>query len=294
MKKKEFLFQAIVTIAFLLICFCVLFPFLLLLSTSVTSESSLMEEGFKLIPKVFSLDAYRFVFADPRVVIRAYIVTATFSFIVMVVGTFLMALIAYPISRRTFKYRKALSFYIYFTMLFSGGLVPSYILNTQYLGLTDSIWVYILPSLINVWYVFVLRSFFQDLPESIFESARIDGAGEMRVFLQIALPLSKPALASVMLFVFLIHWNDWQNSLLYINDERLISLQYLLQRILNQAELLMNMGESGMGAVVDVTKIPNETAKMAMAVVVAGPALIIFPFFQKYFVKGLTVGGVKG
>lgn len=294
MKKNNFIFQSVLTITFIIICALTLFPFLLLLATSFTSETDLMEYGFQLIPKNFSLDAYKFVFKDPWVVIRAYGVTGLFSAVNMVLGTFLMALLAYPLSRRNFRYRKSIGFYVYFTMLFSGGLVPTFILLTQYLNLNDNLLVYILPNLISPWYVFLLRSFFQDLPDSIFESVRIDGGGEWRIFFQFVLPLSKPAIASVMLFTFLISWNDWQTSLLYINNDRLISLQYLLQKILQEAESMLNMSDMGMGSMVDVSKLPAETGKMAMAVVVAGPALVIFPFFQKYFVKGLTVGGVKG
>ncbi len=294
MKKNNFAYQSLLTVIFVIVCALVLFPFVLLLSTSFTSESDLVEYGFRLIPKKISFDAYAFVFKDPTVVFRAYGVTALFSAATMIFGTLVMAMIAFPISRSGFKYRRQVSFFLYFTMLFSGGLVPTFILITQYLRLADNLLVYILPMLVNPWYVFVLRSFFQELPEGIFESARIDGASEWRIFGQFVLPLSKPAIASVMLFTLLLSWNDWQTSMLYINDTKLISLQYLLQKILNEAEMLLNMSESGMGSVVDVTKLPTETAKMAMAVVVAGPALLVFPFFQKYFVKGLTVGGVKG
>lgn len=294
MKKNNFLFQTGLTILFSIICFLTIFPFLLLLSTAFTSEHDLMEYGFRIIPKNISLDAFKFVFKDPMVVFRAYGVTGLFSTVVMVLGTFLMALIAFPLSRKEFMYRKSIGFYIYFTMLFGGGLVPTFILITQYLKLSDNLLVYILPHLISPWYVFLLRSFFQELPDSIFESVRIDGGGEWRVFLQFVLPLSKPAIASVMLFTFLISWNDWQTSLLYINNDNLISLQYLLQKIMTEAESILNMSDMGMGSMVDVSKLPAETGKMAMAVVVAGPALVIFPFFQKYFVTGLTVGGVKG
>ena len=294
MKKNNFLFQTGLTILFSVICFLTIFPFLLLLSTAFTSEHDLMEYGFRIIPKNISLDAFKFVFKDPKVVFRAYGVTGSFSTVVMILGTFLMALIAYPLSRKEFMYRKSIGFYIYFTMLFGGGLVPTFILITQYLKLSDNLLVYILPNLISPWYVFLLRSFFQELPDSIFESVRIDGGGEWRVFFQFVLPLSKPAIASVMLFTLLISWNDWQTSLLYINNDNLISLQYLLQKIMTEAESILNMSDMGMGSMVDVSKRPAETGKMAMAVVVAGPALVIFPFFQKYFVTGLTVGGVKG
>lgn len=294
MKKKEFLYQCFLTLLFAFICFLVLFPFLLLLSTSFTSEKDLLEYGYKLIPNRFSLAAYRFVFENPLTIYRAYGVTGLFSVVTMILSVFMMSLIAYPLSRRAFIYKRTISFYLYFTMLFNGGLVPTFILITQYLHLDDTLWVYIFPSLITPWYVFMMRTFFQDLPESIFESARLDGAGEMRIYLQMALPLSKPVLATVALFMFLGKWNDWMTSMLYINDERLMSLQYLLQRILERTEMMLQVSESGLGAFADVSNLPTETAKMATAVIVAGPALVVFPFFQKYFVKGLTVGGVKG
>lgn len=294
MKKKSFLHQLVLTVVLTILCALVLFPFILLFSVSFTSEQAISDFGYQLIPKVFSLDAYKFVFKNPKMIYKAYGVTAEFSLLAMVISTFLMALIAYPLSRREFKYKKILSFVLYFTMLFNGGLVPTFILITQYLHLGDTIWVYILPTAISPWYVFMLRTFFQDLPDEIFEAARIDGAGEFRIFLQMAMPLSKPVLASVALFIFLSKWNDWMTSMLYINNENLISLQYLLQRMLNEAEMVLNMSESGAGVAIDVSKLPTETAKMAMAVIVAGPALVVFPFFQKYFVKGLTIGGVKG
>jgi len=294
MKKKEFIYQCLLTTLFAILCFLVLFPFLLLVGTSFASEKDLMEFGYRLIPKTFSLDAYKFVFERPIVVFRAYGVTGAFSIISMVLSVFFMSLIAYPLSRKRFRYRKSISFYLYFTMLFNGGLVPTFIIITQYLHLDDTLWVYILPGLISPWYVFMMRTFFQDLPESIFESARIDGSSEFRIYLQMALPLSKPVLASVALFMFLGKWNDWMTSMLYINDDKLISLQYLLQRIMQRTEMLLQMSESGGGTFSDISKLPTETSKMATAVVVAGPALVVFPFFQKYFVKGLTVGGVKG
>ena len=178
-------------------------------------------------------------------------------------------------------------------MLFSGGLVPTYILITQYLHLNDTIWVYILPGLISPWYVFMIRTFFKNIPGEIIEAVMLDGASEFTIYSKIVVPLSKPVLATVALFMFLANWNDWYNSMLYINDESLISLQYLLQRIMQNITLLQE-NSMNMSSFLDDIKIPSETVRMAMAVVVAGPALLIFPFFQKYFVQGLTIGGVKG
>ena len=212
----------------------------------------------------------------------------------MVLSTLLMSMIAYPLTRKKLKGRRALSFYLYFTMLFSGGLVPSYILITQYLKLSNSILVYIIPSLINPWNIFMLRSFFSDLPESMIESVKIDGASEYRIFWSFILPLSKPVIATVALTTFLVKWNELFTCMLYINDTELYSLQFLLQSIMDNIKLLQELDASGSGRLIDMAQIPSETTRMVMAVVVAGPAVLVFPFFQKYFVKGLTVGSVKG
>lgn len=212
----------------------------------------------------------------------------------MILGVLLMAMIAYPLSKRNMKGKRAISFYLYFTMLFNGGLVPTYILITQYLHLDDTIWVYILPGLISPWYVFMMRTFFQGIPEEIFESARIDGASQYNIFFRFVLPLSKPVLATIALFLFLGQWNNWYTAMLYINQrEDLVSLQYLLQRIMQNIDLLQN-SDMLSNQLISVQDIPSESARMAMAIIVAGPALVIFPFFQKYFTKGLTVGAVKG
>ena len=204
-----------------------------------------------------------------------------------------MAMVAYPLSKTYFNGRRFVSMYLFFTMLFSGGLVPTYILNTQYLHLENNFWVYVLPSLLNPWYVFMMRAFFQGIPNEIGEAVMIDGGNEYTIFLKMILPLSKPVLATVALFTFLGKWNDWYTAMLYINDDELVSLQYLLQRILDNLDLLRNSGLVGKD-LLKLSEIPSETTRMAMAVVVAGPALLVFPFFQKYFVKGLTIGSVKG
>ncbi len=295
MKKRYLKEQMFYNAIFLVLCAIIIIPFLLLVSVSVSKESDIANWGYRLIPKSIDFSAYKYVFKNPEAIINAYKVTALFSFISMVASTFLMSMVAYPLTKSWLKGRGALSFYLYFTMLFSGGLVPTYILNTQYLHLNDRLWIYILPTLINPWYVFMIRTFFAGIPEEISESSIIDGASEYHIFLKMILPLSKPVIATVMLFVFLEKWNDWKDAMLYINKESLISLQYMLQRILDNIKLLQNTSMSGGGTMgVDISDIPSETVRMATAIVVAGPALVVFPFFQKYFVKGLTVGSVKG
>lgn len=293
-KKHDKREQILITIFVGILCVVVLIPFILLVSISLSKEEDILFNGYKLIPQHLSLDAYKFVFSSPGKIFQAYKVTIFYSLISMVLSTLLMSMIAYPLTRKKLKGRRALSFYLYFTMLFSGGLVPSYILITQYLKLSNSILVYIIPSLINPWNIFMLRSFFSDLPESMLESVKIDGASEYRIFWSFILPLSKPVIATVALTTFLVKWNEWFTCMLYINDTELYSLQFLLQSIMDNIKLLQELDASGSGRLIDMAQIPSETTRMVMAVVVAGPAVLVFPFFQKYFVKGLTVGSVKG
>ena len=290
--KRNSTKQIILNLFFTVICALIAYPFVLMVMASVTPENELALSGYKLIPKAFSLEAYRYVLSDPMAVLNGYKVTAITSIATMVLSVLFMAATAYPLARSGFKGKKFVSFYLFFTMLFSGGLVPSYILITQYLKLTDTYWVHILPSLMNVWYIFMMRTFMQDIPGEIFESAEIDGASEFLIFFRIVIPLAKPVMATIALFMFLGKWNDWMTSMLYINDQNLISLQYLLQRVLKEIQLVLQ--NQNYVSNVDLTTLPSETARMAMAIIVAGPALFVFPFFQKYFVKGLTVGSVKG
>lgn len=292
MKERQLKSQILLTIFFSLLAVLIITPFVMLISASLSDEAMLSRNGYGILPQGFSLDAYKYVFKNPAQILNAYKVTAIFSFAGMVLGTFLMSLMAYPLTKKNLRGRNGLSFYLYFTMLFGGGLIPSYILITQYLHLGDTIWVYIIPALISPWQVFMLRTFFQGLPEEIFESAVIDGAGEYRIFFKMVIPLSKPALATVALQIFLGKWNDWNTAMLYIDDQKLISLQYLLQRIMENIKVIQENANTAMFMTGE--KIPSETVRMAMAMVVAGPILFVFPFFQKYFVRGLTVGSVKG
>ena len=293
MKKKNIIFQIVLIAIFAILCALTIFPFLLLVSVSISSAEAVAKFGHQLIPQQISWDAYIFVFENPQTILRAYGVTFIVSLLFMVFGVLLMAMVAYPLSRSKLKGRNVINFYIYFTMLFGGGLIPTYLLVASTLHLNNTLWVYILPHMISPWYVFMMRTFFQGIPGEIIESATVDGASEYTIFVKMILPLSKPVLATVALMMFLGKWNDWNTALIYISDANLYSLQYLLQKILRELDMISQMQQAGMGSV-DVSKIPGETMRMAMAVVAAGPALVVFPFFQKYFVKGLTVGAVKG
>lgn len=287
MKKR----QPILNLVFIILCVIIIAPFLLIVGVSLSNEKDVLVDGYRFIPKHFDLSAYQYLFSNPSAIINAYRVTITYSVIATVLGVLLMAMFAYPLSQKELPKRKAISFMLYFTMLFSGGLVPTYILIANYLKLSNTLMVYIVTGLITPWYVFMMRTFFNDIPKEIIESALMDGANDFVIFWKFILPLSKPVLATIALFMFLAKWNDWNTALLYITDDKLVSLQYLLQKIMKNIELVRS---SEFAAATNVSDIPSETVRMAMVVVVAGPALVVFPFFQKYFVKGLTVGSVKG
>ncbi len=291
MKKSNKILQGILILFFIILCIAIILPFILLVSVSLSSPES-VAEGYKLIPNPIDTSAYRYVFEDPTAILKAYGVTFVFSVSAMVLGVLLMSMLAYPLARTKLKGRNIINFYIYFTMLFGGGLVPTYLLVAKTLHLNDTMWVYILLGLISPWNMFMIRTFFKGIPGEIIESATIDGASEYTIFLKMILPLSKPVLATVALLTFLAKWNDWYTALIYIENPDLYSLQYLLQKLLKDLDLLKQLRE--MGGNVTTNEIPGETIRMAMAVIAAGPALIVFPFFQKYFVKGLTVGSVKG
>ena len=271
-------------------------PFILVISISLSQDSDLATYGYTLLPKAINFDAYRVIFANPTQLINSYGVTTFSSAVGTVLGVLIMAMVAYPLSRSTFSYRKIIMFFILFTMLFGGGLIPSYIVLTRYLKLGNTIWIHVLSGLINAFHIIILRTFFKGIPSPLIESAKIDGASEFRIFFEVILPLATPALATVAVFTVLARWNEWQVSLIYIRDAHLFSLQYLLQKILQQAEFVNNMAKIMPGGIApnSIYELPAEGMRFAMVVVTTGPMLFVFMFFQKYFAKGLTVGAVKG
>lgn len=291
----EKIMKAIAHILLILLGIVCIGSFLLVLGSSFQSESEIQKYGYSMIPRKFSLDAYKAVFLHPGMIIDSYIITAITTLIGTFIGVCISASAGYVISRPNYRYKKILSFFIFFTMLFNGGLVPTYILMTQWLHLKNTMWALILPLVVNAWYIILMKGFFQGLPDSIMEAARIDGASELRIFFGIVLPLSKPVLATIALFYALGYWNDWYQSLLYIDDQKLYKLQYLLMQILKKAQFLNSeAGQAVMGTGVSNMDMPTLNLRMAMCVVAVGPLLIAFPFVQKYFVKGITVGSVKG
>ncbi len=276
--------------------FC-LYPILLIFGVSFTDETTLSLRGYRLWPEVFSLDAYRFIFRSSEQIRQSYGVTV----FITVVGTGMIVLIlapfAYVLSRPDFRYRGFFTFLVFFTMLFNGGLVPTYIMITQYLGLRDTIWVLILPLIPNGFYILVLRSFFRaQVPLSVIESARIDGASEFRTFFQIVFPLSIPGIGTIALFSSLMYWNDWFNALLYIDSPNLTPLQHLLMRIQNNINFLRDNIDrmSGQQAQELIASLPAASARMALVVVSIGPIIFAYAFFQRFFRKGLLIGSLKG
>lgn len=292
-RKKPQIFLHAISIIYVISC---IIPFIIIFSASLTHPLELSERGFGLWPNRVDTSAYRVIFEHPDTIIRSYGVTIITTVLTVFFGLFFMSMAAYTLSRKNCSFRRLLSFFFFFTMLFSGGLVPSYIWITQYLHLQDTIWVMIIPSLVNVFHIIMIRTFFQKLPESLYESAKIDGSSEFRIYFQIALPLSVPVLATVAFFNTMGKWNDWSTALYFINVQKLYPLQYLLYKIQKDIQTLliaMDFNTSGMGGI-DIKDIPGENLLMAMAIVAIGPMLVIFPLFQKYFVSGLTVGSVKG
>lgn len=268
-----------------------LIPFVVMISASFTSEQYIRFHGFRILPAAFSTEAYRLIFHSPETIGRAYGVSILITAAGTAMGLLLTTMTAYVISRKDFKYRNGFSFFFYFTTLFNGGMVCTYIFYIQYLHLKDSLWALILPGLFNVFYLLMMRGFVSEIPKELIESAKIDGAGEYRIFAQIVLPLLKSGLATIGLFIALSYWNDWYNAMLYINTESKYPLQYMLYNLLQKTQALAQIASR---AGITVANVPSNTLKMAMAVVATGPILLVYPFVQKYFVKGITIGAVKG
>lgn len=281
----------------LLALFCII-PLWLTLSISFTEEKTLGYYGYKFIPKVFSLDAYEYVVKNGSQIWHSYGVTLIVTVTGVVVGVLLMSMFAYAVTRSSFPWKNTFSFFVYFTMLFHGGIVASYIVNTTLYHLRDTIWILIITGCVSAYNIMIMRTYMRTaIPEEVIESAKIDGAGEFMCYYKFALPMAVPMLATIALFMTVAYWNNWNTALLYIikrND--LIPIQLLLKRIENNMEFLAK-SESTMSSM-DYNEMadefPTESFRMALTMMVAMPMIIAYPFFQKFFVKGVTVGAVKG
>ena len=291
-KSKKFRRQTILNIVMILFTIACIYPILLMISVSITDSDAIYEYGYSIIPRNITFLAYEYIFKNPSSLISGYIVTIIVSFLGGAFSLIITAMIAYPLSRPDYKYRRHINFIVFFTMLFNGGMVPTYMVVTNVLGLKDNILALILPYAAMAWNILLLRSFFNGVPNDIIEAARIDGAGEIHTFVKIVLPLSKPGLASVGFLIVLRYWNDWWLSMLYITDTSKQSMQYKLYTMMKGIEeLAKDASVSGSMSVLDF---PSESARMAMAFLSIAPLLVLFPFFQKYLVKGITLGAVKG
>ncbi|OXS60415.1 sugar ABC transporter permease [Cohnella sp. CIP 111063] len=270
------------------------FPFLFVMILSFTDEKTLARNGYSLFPEKWSLAAYEYIFKAGDQLLRSYGVTIFVTVVGTALSLIFISLFAYAISRKSFKYRTYFAFFAFFTMLFNGGLVPTYIVTTKLLGLQNSIWALILPLTVNAFYIMIMRTFFSTMiPDAIIESGKIDGAGEFGIFFRLVIPLALPGLATIALFSTLGYWNDWFNALLYIEDPSIVPLQSMLMRIENSMQFILqntNNPSLGMGV---LQSMPQDTSRMAMVVLATGPIVLAYPFFQRYFIQGLTVGAVK-
>lgn len=282
----EFFVYAIAT----LFCLFCLFPFAIIVGSSLETESNFATYGYPIIPRTFSTDAYQVVLSDSQI-FTAYGVTILTTVVGTVVSMVLTITMAYPMSLKKLKYRNGITFLAYFTMLFNGGLVPTYLLISKTLDMKNNIWVLILPIAFSTWNMFLMRNFFAGIPGELSESAYIDGANDFQILWKVILPVSKPGLATISLFYALGYWNQWYNAMLYLEDSSLYPLQYLLMSMLRSADAMREMAATSgipMGA------IPTNSLRMATTVVAIGPVILLYPFAQKYFTKGLTVGAIKG
>ena len=290
MPRDEVAFRVIgYPFLFLFAIVCVL-PFLLVIGSSFAGEQEIARYGYSFIPRRFTLESYQQIFSNVASIARAYGVTIIVTTVGTALSTFINMMTGYVLMRKDFRWRNYFSFYFFFTTLFSGGLMPWYMVCIS-LGFRDNILALIVPSLVSVWNIILVKGFVAGIPFEITESATIDGAGDFQIFLRLIWPLSTPVIATISLFTALGFWNSWYNTMLFINDPHLYSLQYLLYKLINDAQAMRQIAAES-GEIINT--VPIEAMKMALTVIVTGPILLLYPFVQKYFIKGLTLGAVKG
>lgn len=270
---------------------CVL-PFIMIVSGSFTKNATIVNEGYSLLPKDVTLEAYEAIFRSPKGILTAYGMTLYYTVVGTGIGLILITLTAYVISRTEFKYRNTVSFLIYFTSIFGGGMIPWYLMYSSVLNLKGSTFAIWFPALMSPFLIILMRTFITgSVPGAITESAKIDGAGHVTIFWKIIMPVIRPGLATVGLFLALGYWNDWYRSSMFSTDSSTWELQFYLYDMLNSSVAMQQMSaSSGM----QVKDMPGESVKLAMAVVTTGPILLLYPFVQRYFVSGITIGAVKG
>ncbi|HOJ09444.1 MAG TPA: carbohydrate ABC transporter permease [Clostridiales bacterium] len=289
--------NAVFVIILFFMALLVVIPMLLILIVSLSSEISIADYGYTFFPSEWTLDGYRYLFKTGDQLADSYLVTIFYSITGTLMSLTVMTMFAYVIAQKKFKHSRLFTWLLFFTMLFSGGLVPIYILNVRYLHINNSIWIFLLPSLVNAYYTVILRTFIRTtIPDTLFEAARIDGAGHFRIFVSIVLPLFKTGIATVGLFNMVSRWNDWFTGMLYIQNPKLVPLQTLLTKLQNTIDFLkQNAAIAGTpDGIALLRTLPDENMRMACTIIVILPILFAYPFFQRYFVQGLTMGSIKG
>ena len=288
--RGEKIFEIIVYAIATIFCIYCLFPFAIILGSSFETEANFATYGFPIIPRDFTIKAYQMVLGDGQI-FRAYGVTIFTTVVGTIFSMLLTITMAYPLSLKKVKFRNVITFFVYFTMLFGGGLVPTYLLISRTLNLRDNIFVLIIPVAFSAWNMFLMRNFFAGIPIELSESAYMDGANDFQILFKIILPVSVPGIATLSLFYALGYWNQWFNAMLYIDDYNLVPLQYLLMRMLRNMDAMREMART---TGVAVGEIPTNSLRMATTVVAIGPIVFLYPYVQKYFTSGLTVGAIKG
>ena len=295
--REEKIFQIFGHIVMIFLSVCAVVPLILLVISSVTDNDTLVRNGYSFFPEKLSLYAYEYIFKTGNSVINAYVVSIVLTAVGTVLALMLTTLLAYALSKRGLPGRGILTFYVFFTMLFNGGLVPTYLNYTNTFGLKNTFWALLVPGLLtNGFYILLMKSYFMtSVPVEITEAAIIDGASEFQVFGRVVLPLSKPIVSTIGLFAGIGYWNDWQNGYIYLTKRtELYSIQNLLNRMIQNIQYLSQNSSSIRNADMGLAAIPSVSVRMAMAVVGILPIILIYPFIQSNFVKGITLGGVKG
>ncbi len=288
-------FNRVSTVILTILVVLAMLPIVLIVVASFTAETTLIRDGYRFMPKELSLDAYYYMLKQGKIILRSYGVSFLVTFGGTAVSVLLTTMLAYPMARKAFKYRNLLAFFVFFTMLFNGGIVPSYIMWTRFFHIKDTIWALMFPNyLVSAFNVILVKNYFQNsVPDSLIEAAQLDGAREFQIFVKVMLPLAVPTVATISLFTGIAYWNDWTNGLYYVNNEKFYSIQQLLMKIMSNIQALRSNSNAsllGTGAV----DLPSTSVRMAMAVIGILPIVIIYPFVQKYLVKGVIVGAVKG
>lgn len=288
-------FNRVSTVILTVLVVLAMLPIVLIVVASFTAETTLIRDGYRFMPKELSLDAYYYMLKQGKIILRSYGVSFLVTFGGTAISVLLTTMLAYPMARKSFKYRNLLAFFVFFTMLFNGGIVPSYIMWTRFFHIKDTIWALMIPNyLVSAFNVILVKNYFQNsVPDSLIEAAQLDGASEFQIFVKVMLPLAVPTVATISLFTGIAYWNDWTNGLYYVNNEKFYSIQQLLMKIMSNIQALRSNSNAsllGTGAV----DLPSTSVRMAMAVIGILPIVIIYPFVQKYLVKGVIVGAVKG